>query len=298
MISGRIRLVLHLLNRPNWAGQDLTTADLAVLGNWLVPDEVRHLLTADTTLIIASHRQLHRLPWAALTVNDQPLVAASIPVVAPSLNALMALWQRPYRSRSPLDNGLLLAVSDFQGRYPALPHVEREANALATYFTANGRQLRGPQATRDNLYKLRADNGLSQFSCWHIASHAFHDPVNGRLSGLALYDGDIWLDELWECAPLPPLVVLSGCNGSQSLVYEGDEHVGLAITCLAAGAQSFVGTLWPVPDTVVARLMPTFYAHLVAGRSTAEALALAQREAWQHEEPASYWSGFCCIGEP
>ncbi len=297
-ISGRIRLALHLLNQPGRAGQDLTAVDLAALGNWLVPDEVRHLLTADTTLIIAPHRQLHRLPWAAITVAEQPLVATSIPVVVPSLNVLMALWQRPYHPRPLLDNGLLLAISDFQGRYPALPHVEREANALGVYFAANGRQLRETEATKDNLCQLRADNGLSQFSCWHIASHAFHDPVNGRLSGLALYDGDIWLDELWDCAPLPPLVVLSGCNSSQSLVYDGDEHVGLAVTCLAAGAQSFVGNLWPVPDVAVARLMPAFYAHIAAGRSAAEALALAQRESWQRKEPAFYWSGFCCTGEP
>ncbi|NIV13045.1 MAG: hypothetical protein GWN62_17705, partial [Aliifodinibius sp.] len=59
-------------------------------------------------------------------------------------------------------------------------------------------------------------HGLDSFKFLHVASHAFADTLSGRLSGLAFYDRDVWLDELRGCAPFPGLVTLSACSGSKS----------------------------------------------------------------------------------
>ncbi|HUM72553.1 MAG TPA: CHAT domain-containing protein, partial [Chloroflexota bacterium] len=141
-------------------------------------------------------------------------------------------------------------------------------------------------------------NGLSRFGFLHMATHAFSDQFSGRLSGLALYDRDLWLDEWQQMGPLPSLVVLSACSSLRNLVYEGDELVGLTIGCLAAGAQRVVGSLWPVLDQESPDFMVAFYQHLLSGKEVAEALALAQRTAVNTRVDLMHWSGFQCVGQP
>jgi CHAT domain-containing protein len=153
-------------------------------------------------------------------------------------------------------------------------------------------------ATWDGLLDSTQGAGQSDFSFLHVASHAFADRVSGRLSGLALYDRDVWLDELWDCAPLPPLITLSACSGSKSRLYSGDEQVGLATTCLAAGARQVVASLWPIQDKEAADFMMTFYSHLMLGSSAAQALAKAQRAAIQNRKDVAHWAGFRCTGLP
>jgi CHAT domain-containing protein len=190
-------------------------------------------------------------------------------------------------------------VSEFQGRRPTLPEVTQEGKELAILLGLEGQQLlQDAAATWPKLLRQKKENGLSHFSFLHLASHAFHDPLTGRLSGLALYDRDIWLHEIWECAPLPSLVTLSACSGSQSLVYEGDEHLSLTTTCLAAGAQHVIGSLWPILDADANDLMLDFYAHLQTEKVVARALALAQRAAWQQGKKISSWGSFLCAGQP
>lgn len=276
----------------------LSAAERLALGNWLLPELVRPYLHPDNYLVIAPHRALHRLPWPALTLGTaaQLLVTTSLPVIAPSLYSLTLLWQRTAGRDAPAGAGLLLAVSDFEGRRKALPAVVDEIKAVMAQAGAEARPLLETAATWANLRRLAGADGLERFAFLHLASHAFHDPISGRLSGIALYDRDIWLDDLWQLAPLPPVVVLSACSGSLSRMYGGDEAVGLVTTCLAAGAQAVLGSLWSIPDAAAADLMPPFYAHFLAGTDVARSLALAQREALQAGVDVVNWGGFLCTG--
>src|SRR5690606_26351841 len=192
---------------------------------------------------------------------------------------------------------LLLALSEFNGRYPPLPEVDVEAEAIGSMPGLNVKKLQQEQATWGALRDLSNGHGLSQFSFWHIATHAFHDAIAGRLSGIAVYDRDIWIDYLWQCAPLPHLVTLSACSGNRSKLYAGDEQVGLASTCLAAGAQTIIGSLRPIQDLNAARLMVDFYNYYIGGNSAAQALVLAQRSALA-QGTATDWAFFTCIGAP
>ncbi|MCI0397954.1 MAG: CHAT domain-containing protein [Chloroflexi bacterium] len=294
--TGRARLALADLERAPAVGR-WSQRDLETLGQWLLPEATLSGLSPETALLIAPHRRLHGLPWSALVAGRQPLVAYCIPVVVPSLHSLALLWQHPTAGRLAIENGLLLAVSDFQERHSSLPQTIQEVEALSQLYPG-GLILRNEAASWAALQELAAGKGLATFSFLHVASHAFHDNVTGRLSGLALSDRDVWLDELWDCAPLPGLVTLSACSGSKSRLYEGDEHIGLATTCLAAGARHVVASLWPVLDEDAAGLMIAFYNHLAAGQGVAKALALAQRAAWQTGKAPLHWAGFRCTGLP
>ncbi len=299
-LSEADRFALSLVAKDRY-GRAWAAGDLARLSRFLFPPVISPQITPDTYLLISPHRRLHRLPWAALPCGpeEQPLVTGCIPVVIPSLRSLLTLWQSRQFSQMAADQtGLLVAVSDFQGRHAPLPAVMREMENLQSLPEIHLRVLLDNQATLTNLFQLAAGGQLAQFAFLHLATHAFSDQITGRLSGLALYDDDLWLDELTQLAPLPPLVTLSACSGLNSLLYEGDERVGIASTCLAAGARMVIGSLWPVLDRAAPDLMRDFYQYRLASGNNARALALAQRAALAAGVNVRYWGGFQCVGRP
>ena len=287
------------MERYGWqAEEDEDYSPLKVLGQFLFPEGIVRQLTPTTTLIIAPHRQLHRVPWPALEVEGKPLVAHCIPALTLSFTNLLALWSRPRTHSAPLASGLLLAISAFPDYRSPLPDVSAECALVEPLLGQEGHSLCEETATWDNFLALHQERDLSRFSFWHVATHASHEHLTGRLSGISFYDRDVWLDELWQCSPLPQLVTLSACSGSKSKVHEGDEHVSLATTCLSAGAHTVVGSLWPVSDKAMPELMRTYYNALAAGKSAALALALAQRHAWQEGDLWQLWGGLTCTGAP
>jgi CHAT domain-containing protein/tetratricopeptide (TPR) repeat protein len=300
-LSARDELALSMIKRANPNHVGFAETDFKTLANLLLPPELRQKLQPDTTLLIAPHDDLHRIPWSALRLDslNSPLVMACVPVIIPSLNSLSVLWQRAKPQPYTLGDGLLIAVSDFQGRHQALPAVRREAMALIKGLNGQVATERcDAAATWENVRQLSQGQGLQAYSWLHVASHAFHDGLTGRLSGLALHDRDIWLDEFSACAPLPPLVTLSVCSGIRGRVFAGDEQVGLTTTCLVAGAQTVISSLWPLLDETTPELIIDFYEQVAAGKSIALALALAQRNACRSGVDVTQWSSFCCVGQP
>jgi CHAT domain-containing protein len=271
-------------------------AELDRLGRWLLPEKILGLLPRDKTLVIAPHRQLNYLPWSALTAGDVPLVGRSYPVIVPSIQSLAALMERPAKV-TDWGNGLLLAVSKFEGRHRPLPFVQREIQSLQQIIP-ECLSLMDENATWPAFQVLAKERGLDDFSFLHAASHAFADTLSGRMSGLALYDRDVWLDELRECGPFPELITLSACSGSKSRFFEGDEQIGLATTFLAAGARQVVASLWPIKDDEAANLMTIFYEYLTAGYAVGSALSLTMRSYISEGKEVSHWAGFRCTGLP
>ncbi len=297
-ISSRLRFALRLAT-DSQRRHHLTQADWRLLGSALLPPPVWERLTPDTCLVIAPHRWLHGLAWPALLPpdSDAPLIDRTHMTIVPSWHSLQLLWARRQKPPPPrLSAGLTLAVTTFGDRHSPLLHVAHEAQAL--HHQARTRVLLDSDATWPALQQLAATGGLRRFPFWHLATHGLYDDRLGRPSGFALADGDIWLDQLWELAPLPQLVTFSACSGGQRLVLQGDEQVGLSLTCLAAGASSVVGSLWPVLDHSSAGLMLAFYRGYQTGRSPAQALAEAQRQLWRTGRDVHEWAGFVCVGCP
>lgn len=143
---------------------------------------------------------------------------------------------------------------------------------------------------------LSHNKGLTRFSFFHIATHIVQDNKTGRLTNIALYDDEIWLDQLKDLAPLPDLITLSACNGTQSFIYTADEHVSISTTCLAAGAKVVIGSLWPILDEASTNLMIGFYENYFGGSSPPKALAQAQRKALEDREALQNWASFNCVG--
>ena len=282
-------------------GERILDRDLALLGDLLMPAFIRSHLHPHTPLLIAPSGKLHSIPWAALRLDNDHLVNRCLPLIIPSADSLVLLHQRQHQRPQPPTTrlrGRILAVSTFANQQqPPLPLVTEERHGLQQLLGAENVSILHDEATtRENLRQWWANQEASEDSFFHVASHAAAGRDNGRLSGIFLYDSELWVDDIWELAPLPSLVTLSACYGSHSLRYDGDETVGLTPTCLAAGASRVVGNLWRVLDPAAATLMVDFYARYAAGATPLTALAASQRAAIRQGHHHAYWGGFVQVG--
>ncbi len=304
LISERAGMALRAASQTQRDALPPSKNELRILGDLLIPKEAAGWLMPQTYLLLAPHERLHGIPWPALqpAFISQPLVCACIPVILPSLNILALLWQRQSeRQLSEERTGLLIGISEFHGTKKELPYVKEEMHELATKLGLHGQILAEQSATWKNLMRVKNDEsqgGLSRFAWLHLASHFFPDPHTGRLSGIALSDGDIWLDQFRDLSPLPALVTFSACNSIYSFLYEGDEHVGLPATCMVAGADSIIGSTWPLLDKSAADFTLAFYDHYLGGLSPAQAMAQTQRQMIERQETIENWGSFICMGAP
>lgn len=282
----------------------LEKEDLAVLGGVLLPTALTDQLTPETCLLLAPHRQLHSIPWAG--IGETPLVERAIPCVVPSLRAFELICGQntpPTEKRPEKKNGLLIGISEFNGRHPDLPFVVEEVQALRSQLGEEGQLLQNETASRAILDHLSHSDqngweGLKKFAWLHVASHFFSDPASGYLSGIALSNETLWLDQIRDLAPLPELITFSGCSGIFSRIYDGDEHISLPSTCLISGAQTVVGSVWPIMDESSARLMTLFYENYLTGYSPAASLTYAQRKILRADGSPAAWVSFACLGKP
>jgi tetratricopeptide (TPR) repeat protein len=305
-LSERVKMVLSILARNHPMNPSLHPKDVRILGDFLIPEALHTKLSQDMVLIIAPHKLLHGIPWAAIWPNGlrDSLIRYCIPVIVPSLKSLCTIWSRP--AQDPFitrQKGLLFAVSEFQDAFPTLLHVKTEIADLVE-LDPSCQVLAEANATWDHLAASMTARKHSnsrrsspEYSWLHIASHFSADTRTGRLSQIVLQNGAISLDQLRDLF-LPPLVTFSTCNGLYSYIYEGDEHVSFQTACLIAGTKSVVGSVWPVPDHAASIFATTFYKYFLAGDSPARSVALAQRKMIEKEMNIGDWAGFQCTGAP
>ncbi|MEA5079647.1 MAG: CHAT domain-containing protein [Anaerolineaceae bacterium] len=296
---------LQALNVCSQGAGEVAPSDLEALGEVLLPASIAEALTPETLLLISPHKILHRLPWAA--IGKEPLVNRCIPCLVPSLHVFHLLCERIGSRQNTFAhqtaNGLLLGISQFNGHHPDLPFVKQELAALQPLIGPAGKCYQDEDASQQILNRIDSTSPQSvpesdRFAWLHVASHFFSDPASGYLSGLALTDQPLWLDQIRNLAPLPALVSFSGCSSIYTRLFEGDEAIGLPSTCLLSGAQTVIGSIWPVLDESSARLMVRFYQHFLSGKTPAESLAYAQRELRQLGDEPSAWAGYICLGLP
>lgn len=300
-ISERFETALVACDKARRRAEPLQHRDMEILGGSLLPTSLVEHLSPDTHLLIAPHRKLHQIPWAALQpeFTTQPLAALCIPSIVPSLQSLDMLWRRSASVQgSDRANGLLVGLSSFNGVHPDLPSVRAELTALSKMLEGHGKVLPEQDASWQNLLMLKRDGGFSDFAWLHIASHFSSDGHSGRLSRLVLSDREIFLDEIRDLAPLPGLVSLSACNSNDSFLFEGDERVDLQTTCLIAGANTVVGSSWPLIDDSAAELTVHFFEHYLAGASPSRVVVQAQRQMIESRKPLEAWASFVCAGMP
>jgi CHAT domain-containing protein len=189
---------------------------------------------------------------------------------APSLTLFRILWARERERRR---RELLLAVANPTGD---LPFAEYECEQIeAQWGGARAQVLWREQGTRHAVLENAASAHLLHFAC-----HGVYDLANPLESPLLLANGEtLTLGAMLEQLNLPhaQLVVLSACETALvNPAEQADEHFGLALGPLYAGAPTVWGTLWAVSDVATGLLMGKAYELLGEGISKAAALREAQ----------------------
>jgi CHAT domain-containing protein/tetratricopeptide (TPR) repeat protein len=223
-------------------------------------------------LLIVPNRALTLLPlhacWWEENGQRRYLLDEFVIRYAPSLTLFQILWARERGRRE-----LLLAVANPTGD---LPFAEYECEQIeACWDGARAQVLWREQGTRDTVLENASAAHLLHFAC-----HGVYDLASPLESHLKLANGEtLTLGEMLELLNLPhaQLVVLSACETALVNPAElADEHFGLALGPLYAGAPTAWGTLWAVADVATGLLMGKAYDLLQAGVGKVEALREAQ----------------------
>lgn len=259
---------------------------------------------SDDTLVVVPDKILLGLPFAALRDSKRTryLIEDVGVVVAPNA----ALYIHALQTRILRDDASpLLAVGDpafDRERFRSLrrlPGAEREIEAAAAKYGAV-QKLRDVDATR------RAVLGpLENASIVHIAAHAIavpRDPGNSFLV-LAPSADDTGALYAHEIAKLrvrrDQLVILAGCRTASQAEADSDLQ-SLALSFLAAGASTVLGTAWDAEDEASLRFTEGFHDFLRAGLEPAAAARQAQLQMMHAPDPAlravQAWGAFQVVG--
>lgn len=193
---------------------------------------------------------------------------------------------------------------DDSGKLPGLlplSHNRSEVAAIAS-LVPDHEVFYDKAATRGAFLSALGDSRIL-----HLSSHGMVDSVDANLSFVAFSQAGNVLNEnellyFNDLSTLPldaELVVLSACETSLGKVVPGESVLSLGNAFAAAGARSTLTSLWKVDDAATENLMISFYQHLAAGKTRAEALADAQQRQRTEGEFAHpyYWSAMTLNGE-
>lgn len=173
-----------------------------------------------------------------------------------------------------------------------LPFAADEARQIARRFDAQGADvLLGSKATRENWLALHPE----RFRYLHFATHAQVDDRRPERTRLILAGGSLTLADIRRLDLPADLVVLSACDSALGRRVRGEGIIGLPHAFLAAGAREVLVALWRVDDRGTAEFMERFYAEIVAGHTSAEALRRVRRASVSAGDHPSVWAPFVLI---
>ncbi len=248
---------------------------------------------------------LHRLPFAALSNEGQPLAARYRLTLVPSATLWLRLRRAPERPAAvralALADPALVMESSQPGEsrpLPELPFARREARSVVRLL-GGGSVLGLDEEASEALVKAAP---AGRYGLLHFATHAVVDAVEPERSYVLLApggpaeDGRLTVREIVDLDLAGRVVVLSSCSTAAGAVLRGEGVMSLARAFFQAGATTVVATLWPLRDDDGAALFERFYAHLARGETVAGALQAAQRDRIADGAPAEAWAGAVVLG--
>ena len=246
-------------------------------------------------LIVVPHRSLHYVPFSALWYEPAGDYAPPRQYLKNTftLTTIPSASYLPYLTRTAPPDREYGAAVVLGNPTRDLAGAELEARQVAAKLGVTARL--GPSATREALLGAAAPAVL------HVASHGSYNVQDPLLSGLALANGVVTVEDLLSSGPAPGLLVLSGCVTGMSKTRPGDELIGLAQAALRCGTRSVVAALWETFDESSAVFFGHFYDALIEGIRVGEAIGWA-RDALA-KGPGGYqhpvdWAPFLLFGDP
>jgi len=176
------------------------------------------------------------------------------------------------------------------------PQAGQEIDAVRALF---GAQAVSGDIVRE-LTPLRQLLDRGDFGALHFACHNSFDPANGasirfgeaRFTPTLLTTAGITK----TLSARAPLVFVNACrSGGLAVSYNGMD--GFARKFLAAGASTFIGSLWAVVDDTAREFASTLYGELLGGAELGDAVLQARRQASSRPGDPS-WLAYSVYGDP
>lgn len=231
-------------------------------------------------ILISPDGPLHSFPFEACVHNGQYLLQEKQIAYTPTF-----LLQHKYTKVPPVRSGIsCFTRSEYSGRLPDLPFVEKERKLLEKEF---GARSWPSEDINDSLFF----SALGKKDILHIAAHAVADT---RAYPYIAFPKPLTLDKIHYASTGSPLVVLSACNTANGKMITAEGLESLHKAFLSKGVRGVVASHWPVDDASVSYLVRDFYAALQESRSPARALTAAKRKflgkAESHQRNPWYWA--------
>jgi hypothetical protein len=214
---------------------------------------------APSELILVPPAQLAGVPWGALpSCSGRPVR------VLPSVRTwLDTASVAPVRCASPVPTTLVAG--------PDLPGAEAEVRYLA------GRRDGAKVLTPVDATAEAPLAALDGATLAHVACHGTSRLDAPLFSSLHLVDGPLTVYDIERIPRLPVVWVLAACDvGRLVLVGAAGDPLGFPSVLLQRGARAVIAPHVPVLDVDTSLLMVELHDELLAGSSSAEALASAQ----------------------
>ncbi|WP_165956865.1 CHAT domain-containing protein [Kribbella antibiotica] len=238
-------------------GRSRTGPSLEVLGARLgdaILGPVQKVL-GDRAVVMVPPASLQAVPWALIpALADRPVN------VVPSA----AMWLRARRLRPPSDRRVVLVLG------PGLTAGRAEINRLTEQYP-DAVVLRDGTATAERVLKELDGAWIA-----HIAAHGTFRADSPLFSSLRLDDGPLTVYDFERLRRAPYRLVLSSCDSGLAKPVGADELLGLTSSLVPLGAAGILASVVPVNDPATVPLMTALHDHLQAGRTLAEAFALAR----------------------
>ncbi|MEV1176086.1 CHAT domain-containing protein, partial [Nonomuraea sp. NPDC049784] len=213
----------------------------------------------------------------------------------PTLQALLRARNTPPAPPSATTLVTALSVTPRpDGRYPDLPHVPIEVQAIRDALGARAVVLEEAAATRRAVL-----DAIPAHPRVHFACHGDQDPGRPSASHLALHDADLTVLDLTTVGvDGGDLAFLSACETAQGDTALTDESIHLAAAFHLAGYRHVIGTLWTLNDATAAKVAQDVYEELTRNDATEPALALHRAVTRLRSESGSpmAWAPFVHIG--
>ncbi len=261
-------LLMWIRGQQHWHGflrteDGLTYASHAAdtTPDWIAPFEDR--LATTSRLTVLGHGAFEQVDVHALPFHGQPL-GEQMPV-AYALD-VASEWTEPTVRR-------VLIAADGSGD---LPRVAREAERVAARYAAHGFQI--GRLSAHELQREALERAARTTDLLHYAGHARFDGVEGWDGFLPLNRGQLSVRDVLTWRDVPPVVLLSACDGATSATMTGGVGIGLAQAYLLAGSQSVIAPLSAVEDGHAMRFSLAFASAFTHAGNVGAAYQAAQRQ--------------------
>jgi CHAT domain-containing protein len=283
-LENELRLFAEQCATPNSSLIDLERQGLKLYG--LLVQPVAAELTGSQTVIVEPDQSGYGLSLEGLKTPDGRYFGEKYSVVYSP-----GLWMEQLL-RSPAaigraDSLFLLDATHSGSNY--LPGMDVERAFIAKAFS----QSKVVDAQTANWTNLRPEVASSQI---------FHYMGHGRASRTGT---DLVLNQKQSlgAADFTPdrfahseMVVLAACSSGRSSKEGLLDNENLVHSFLVAGVPRVVASHWDVDSGSTSELMVSFYRHVMADRTVAEAMLDARRDVLEKTPHPYYWAGFSVTG--